>query len=302
MTVEKPPLSPTTGRLLILGAALFWSLSGAFTKVLTEKTAFGLNNPPVAGLTIAFYRVLFPGLVLMLALRRKDLSFRWGMVPTALIFAVMNALFVLAMAKGKAANAIFLQYTAPMWMYLASIWLLREPPDRRGAVAVVLGLVGILVIAGSGMNQGELPVVAIALGSGITYAGVVLGLRILRGQSPLLLCVVNQLTGAVVLLPWVIREPVPTLPQFAMLFFFGTVQLGVPYLLMTHGLRAVSPQEAGTLTLVEPILNPLWAYLVSPGTEKLDVPLLIGGCLIIGALVYRYWPQRPPVTTMKDKE
>jgi drug/metabolite transporter (DMT)-like permease len=303
MSAGEKPLpevpSPATGRLLVVGAAVFWSTSGAFTKVLTQNTWLHLNDPPVPPLTMAFYRVLFPALVLLPAIRRRDLAFRWPMVPTALVFAGMNALFVSAMAVGTAANAIFLQYTAPLWLYLASVWLLREPPDRRGAVAVVLGLIGVLVIAGSGMNRGELPVVALGLGSGIAYAGVLLGVRVLRAQSPLLVTVINQVMGALVLLPWVLREANPTLPQFVVLFFYGTVQNGVPYLLMAHGLRSVSPQEAGTLTLIEPIINPLWAYLVSPATESLSLPMFVGGCFIVGALAYRYWPRRTPAATMK---
>jgi drug/metabolite transporter (DMT)-like permease len=291
-TVARPSLA--AGRALVVAAAVLWSLSGAFTKVLTQDTWLHLQEPKVAPLTLALYRVFFPVVVFLPFLRRKDISFRPAMIPTALVFAVMNALFVSAVALGTAANAIFLQYTAPMWMYLAAVFVLREPPDRRGAVALVIGLAGIAIIVASGMNEGQLHVVLIALGSGIGYAGVLLGLRVLRRESALWLNIVNWFTGAVVLLPWVLREPMPTLPQFVVLFLFGTVQFAMPYLLMTHGLRTVSPQEAGTLTLIEPILNPIWAYLVSPGTENLigKPALLVGGCFIVGALAYRYWPWR----------
>ena len=78
----------------------------------------------------------------------------------------------------------------------------------------------------------------------------------------------------------------------AWLFVFGAVQMGLPYWLMARGLRSVSPHEAGTLTLLEPILNPIWAYLVSPQTEVPHVMTFVGGSIIIGALAYRYWPTR----------
>ena len=71
------------------------------------------------------------------------------MLAMGISFAVMNALFVSAMALGKAANAILLQYTAPMWMYLASVWCLGEPADRRSSVTLAIGLAGIgLIIYG----------------------------------------------------------------------------------------------------------------------------------------------------------
>jgi drug/metabolite transporter (DMT)-like permease len=69
--------------------------------------------------------------------------------------------------------------------------------------------------------------------------------------------------------------------------------MSLPYWLVARGLQTVSPQEAGTLTLLEPLLNPLWAYLVSPATEGLNRYTLIGGACILGALAYRYWPFGP---------
>jgi drug/metabolite transporter (DMT)-like permease len=68
--------------------------------------------------------------------------------------------------------------------------------------------------------------------------------------------------------------------------------MSLPYWLVARGLRRVSPQEAGTLTLIEPLLNPVWAYLVSPRTESPNGYTLAGGAFILGALLWRYWPVR----------
>jgi drug/metabolite transporter (DMT)-like permease len=291
--------SPLQGRVCVVLAAVFWSLSGAFTKVLKEPTLFGLHEPPVEGLQIAFFRVFFAGIVLLPTLRRDDLSFRPGMVSMALCFAVMNALFVSALAGGTAANAILLQYTAPLWLYLASVWWLREPTDRRGTVALAAGVVGIAIIVsgpfwqrdGFGADSAQLPIVAIGLGSGVTYAGVLLHLRLLRGLSSRWLTVWNSLWGALALLPWIVSWPLPSTLQLSVLFLFGAVQLGVPYWLMARGLRSVSPQEAVAITLLEPLLNPLWAFLVSPETETPTAATFVGGAIILSALAWRYWPR-----------
>jgi drug/metabolite transporter (DMT)-like permease len=125
-------------------AAVLWSLSGAFTKILTQDASvLHLEGEPVPGVLIAFYRVLFAGLALLPTLRARDISFRPIMLAMVVSFASMNILYVLAMAWGSAANAVLLQYSAPMWMYLASIWWLGEPADRRSSVALVVGLAGI---------------------------------------------------------------------------------------------------------------------------------------------------------------
>src|SRR5438132_10612420 len=136
------------------------------------------------------------------------------MIATAFSFAVMNALYVLAMAGGKAANAVLLQYTAPMWMYLVSVWWLGENADRQSSVALVIGLAGIGIIVAGGWQEAQLDVAAVALGSGVACAGVMLCLRVLRDCSPRWLTILNHLAGAFVLLPvlWFSSARGPTLP------------------------------------------------------------------------------------------
>jgi drug/metabolite transporter (DMT)-like permease len=289
-------------------------MSGAFTNLLREDTPLGhqiaarfsaivggvglgslaappeLNDPKIDPLLIAFCRVLFGGCVLLPLLRRRDIAFRPLMLVTAIIFAAMNALFTSALAYGTSANAILLQYTAPMWMWLFCVLVLREAADWRGAVALCIGLTGIGVIIAGGWTGGDLPVIAIALGAGVTYAGVLLGLRMMRELSSRWITVFNFLFSALVLLPFIVLLPRPSPAQVVVLFFFGALQLGVPYFLVARGLRALSPQEVGTLTLLEPLLNPLWAYLVCPEKEKLTVSIFVGGAFILGGLVYRYLP------------
>ena len=288
------------GRLCIVLAAVLWSTGGAFTKVLTQDTFTGFNQPPLdtfqlggyhLPVQIACYRTLFAGLILLPTLRRRDLVFRPMMIWMALSFAVMNALFITALALGTSANAILLQYSAPLWMYLAAIFLLGETPDRRGTITLALGLAGIAIIVLGGWGDGDPAIVMIALGSGFAYAGVLLGLRVLRGVSSRWLTVWNHLLSGLVLVPLVVALKPPTLEQFIVLFFYGSLQMGLAYWLVARGLRAVSPQEAGAITLLEPILNPIWAYLVSPRTEVPNTATCIGGAVILGALAWRYWPR-----------
>jgi DME family drug/metabolite transporter len=155
---------------------------------------------------------------------------------------------------------------------------------------LVIGIIGIGVIFAGSYSGGQLKVVVIALISGLGYAAVMIFLRVLRDVSSRWLTVVNHLFGGLVLLPLVISVPLPSPSQFAFLFVYGAVQMGIPYWLVARGLRSVSPQEAGTITLLEPILNPLWAYLVAG--EMPSWFEFIGGGFIIGALAWRYWPVR----------
>jgi drug/metabolite transporter (DMT)-like permease len=285
-------------------AAVLWSLSGLFTRVLTHDTPLRLGPQPVTGLTIAFYRIFFAGLILVPTLRRADLSFRPKMLAMVACFALMNLTFILAMAGGgnddsllggaRSSNAILLQYTAPMWMYLASIWWLGEPRQQRATTTLSLGLLGVAIIVLGGWRESHLPVIGLALASGVFYAAVIIFLRVLRTASPSWLTVLNHLGGALAVAPllWQMGWPTLTAPQLGVLFLFGTVQMALPYWLLARGLRGVSPQEAGAITLLEPLLNPLWAYLAAPQKEAPTVYTLAGGVFILGALLWRYWPHR----------
>jgi DME family drug/metabolite transporter len=284
--------SLTKARLCVVLAALLWSTSGAFTKILCEDTGLGLNEPAIDPLAIAFWRVAFAAVVFLPAVRRREWTFRPALWLTGLAFALMNASFVLATALGPSANAILLQYTAPMWVYAICVGVLGEPAERRGTATLLLGMTGIGVLFAGEWTGSRLPAVLLALGSGLAYALMMIGLRVQRDVSSYWLTAFNFFFGAMVLLPIVWRHPLPSWPQLAMLFVFGAVRLSLSYWLLAVGLRHLSTQEVGTLSLIDPMLNPLWAYLVSPATETPTLWTLAGGACIVGALGWRYWPLR----------
>src|SRR5262249_41409190 len=104
------PVSLARGRLYVALAAVLWSLSGALAKTIA-----------LPGPTMACLRVLFAGLFLLPVLSWQTVRFRWSMIGMATCFATMNVCYVTAITLTTAANAIFLQYTAPAWMFLASV-------------------------------------------------------------------------------------------------------------------------------------------------------------------------------------
>jgi drug/metabolite transporter, DME family len=299
MTNSSPNVpSLAQGRWYIVLAALLWSTGGAFTKALTMPTPLGAYPPELEPFRwhdtafpvhIACWRALFAGMVLLAAVRPRDIELRPLMFFMAGCFAVMNLTYITAQALGTAANAILLQYSAPLWMYLAAVFLLGERADRRSTIALVLGMLGIAVIVGGGWSEGEMLVMVIGLASGLSYAAVLVCLRALRGLSPSWLTAWNHLIGGLVVVPLIWSLAPPTLLQFVILFFFGAVQMGLAYWLVARGFQAVSPQEGGTILLLEPLLNPVWAYLVAG--EVPHATTFVGGGIIVGALAWRYWPR-----------
>ena len=143
-----------------------------------------------------------------------------------------------------------------------------------------------------------------AAGSGVAYAGVILFLRAMRGESAAWLTMWNLVGSALCLAAYVgIRFgptelmtwlTAPTVKQLVFLAVFGVLQMALPYYLFARGLRTVGPQEAGIITLLEPLLNPAWAFLIAPDRDTPTVWTWVGGSILLAAIAFRYWPVRTP--------
>jgi drug/metabolite transporter, DME family len=273
--------SKLTGRLLVLAAALLWSTSGLFAKA----PIFADWAPDVRGPLMAFWRAAFAALVLAPLIRRP--RWRSGLLPLTAAFSGMNVTYLTAMTLTTAANAIWLQSTAPLWVFLIGLLLLRKPVVHRDLVPLGFGFVGVgMILLFEVQGQARFGV-AMGVAAGICYGSVVVCLRRMRDENPAWLIALNHAVAAIVLLPWVIcQECWPSLAQLAVLAGFGVVQMAVPYVLLLRGLRSIGSQEAVAIGLVEPVLMPLWVYLVWG-----EVPAwwtIVGASLILAGLLLRY--------------
>lgn len=290
------------GRLLVGSAACLWSTSGVFVTLLQAE-----KMPPSV---IAAYRSLFAGVLLLAAFavsrwrQRKvapqpseDSGSRYWdprILSMVACFTLMTYTFITSMVLTNKANTVLLQYSATIWILIAGVVWLGEATDRRNLLAVLGGVIGVAVLAIGNWKSGADDRLGIFYGllSGVTYAGVVVHLRALRHFDSLWLASLNHLIAGVIL--WFVlagqvdqwSAAVPDPLSMAKLALFGGVQMGLPYFLFGLGLKRINAQEAGLLTLIEPLLNPLWTYLYA-GTA-VPAATLAGGAILLGTLVGRF--------------
>ena len=287
------------GRLWVIGAALLWSSSGLFAKA----PIFDAWPVETRGMILAFWRGFFAMLVLAPGVRRPRWS--WFLVPMVICFTAMNLSYLTAMTRTTAANAIWLQSTAPWWVFLFSALVFREPVVRRDLVPLVFGMLGVGTILGfefahsQGLARGG---VACGLLAGATYAGVVICMRQLCHENSAWLVALNHAVAVVAILPWAVAfGRWPSLTQLLVLAGFGVLQMAIPYLFLIRGLRSVSAQEAVAIGLLEPVLIPVWVFLA---WREVPAPWTIAGAgLILLGLALRYvvwellWPAGPTEET-----
>ena len=271
------------GEWLIVLAAVLWSTNGLFMKSPPMLAADHADR----GLMLACYRVLISGTALVLLVDWKRVRFRWGLVPLVLCFASMNWSFSHAMVYTSAAVACFLQYTATGWAVLLGILFLREKLSLGNLLALATAMIGIGWILHDQWAGANWYGAILSLAAGISYAGIIIMLRLLRDEEPSWLICLGHLFSGLVMWPAVIQQSVsPTGSQWIVLVMLGLFQMALPYRLFAQGLHTVPAQEAGLLTLLEAVLAPLWVALI--WGEHVSLATWIGGGWILSGLVLRY--------------
>ncbi len=258
---------------LLLLTALLWSLGGVLIKSVDW-------NP----MAIAGGRSAIALLVVLACLGRpRKLPSRLE-IAGALAYAATVILFVVATRLTTAANAIFLQYTAPIYVAACSHWLLRERALRIDwlVIAVALGGIGFFFL--DQLNATGLAGNLCGLASGVAFAGVTLLLRKQKDGSPLTSILLGNLLTALVGLPFLIG-PMPNARSLIAVSLLGTVQLGLSYVLYSIAIKRVTAMEAILIPFLEPVLNPLWVMLLVG--ERPGFHSILGGTVVLGAVLAR---------------
>jgi drug/metabolite transporter, DME family len=296
------------GRWLVVVAAILWSLAGVFARLFQTPTVLGLETPQLEPMHLAMYRSIFAGLAMLFFLRGEKLRLTSRMFWMVICFALMNASYILALSFGKVSHAILLQSAAPLWVYLAGRIFLHEMGHHRDLRAILFGMTGIAALMIEGfVSEGasDWRVLLLGLWSGFMYSAIILFLRGMRHESSAWLTFLNHFGAGLIMATamFLIIGPaefiswaqVPTAKQLAVIAIWGTIQMAIPYLLFSKGMKIISAQEAGAIALIEPILNPIWAWMLAPEREKFTWVTWLAAVCILGGLAWRYWPSRSEI-------
>lgn len=262
--------------LLVITAAL-WSTGGVLVK--------SIEWHPLA---IAGARSAIAALVIRAAFHKSPLSWSRPQLTGAVAYSATVVLFVAATKLTTAANAILLQYTAPVFVAVLGAWLLKEKATVSDwlTIAAVLGGMGLLFL--DKMSAGGLLGNLMAVASGFTMALMAVCMRWQKDGSPFGSIFLGNVLTFFIGLP-VILSSSPGPGGWTGIVLLGFFQLGVSYILYSMAIKHVKALEATIITVIEPILNPIWVFLLLgevPGPWS-----LLGGMVILSAITARYaWP------------
>jgi len=262
--------------LFVLAAALLWSTGGLFIKWTK-----------LSGLELSFYRCFFAMIAVAIFTRREGFGVNRIMAMASVLYAVLLILFVLATKETTAANAIFLQYTAPVYLLILEPLIYKEKFRSRDLITVLICVGGMMLFFVGKLRPQDVTGNLLALTSGLCFALYFLLLRhpkareVNRASS----VIYGNLLAALITAPFGLRalEQLDRFDWFSVVYL-GLVQIGLAYTLFTVAMaRGVRSLDAGIIGYAEPVLNPVWVFLFLG--ERPSSWAILGGTIIITAVV-----------------
>jgi drug/metabolite transporter (DMT)-like permease len=259
-----------------VAAALLWSTGGLFIKWTS-----------LSGLALSFWRSFFAAITVAIFTRHEGFGLNRLTAAAAVLYAVLLILFVTATKETTAANAIFLQYTAPVYLLIFEPLIYKETFRARDLVTVVICAGAMALFFVGQLRPQDVTGNLLALGSGVCFALYFLLLRhpkareVNRASS----VIYGNILAVILTAPWGLAAiPHMTMHDAQSVAYLGVVQIGIAYTLFTVAMaRGVRSLDAGIVCYVEPVLNPLWVFLVIG--EQPSRWALLGGAIIIAAVI-----------------
>lgn len=259
----------------LLIAILLSSTSGLLIK-MSGWDAMALNG---ARSIIAF------GLI-WIYLRRPNFTWSRAQVGGAVFYALMIITFVQATKWTTAANAVFLQFSAPIWVALFSIWLLGERPSRSDWLTIIAVACGMLLFFGGELTRTGYWGNLVAIFSGICMALMLIALRMQKDGSPTETVLLGNGIAALIGLPFILWGDQPVnAREISIILFLGIFQLGIPFLIITLVIKHLSAIQTVLIESLAPVLLALWVYLFLG--EKPGPAAMAGAAIVTTAVLAR---------------
>ena len=256
--------------LFLVIAAILWSTSGLFVKILDWQP-----------ISILAGRSLFASIVFLIYLRRIPTRFSFWQLLAAAMFILTQFLFITSTKLTTAANAIFLQYTGPIYVVLLAFWFLREKPSRTDWFSMLVIFIGLTLFFGDKLSTEGFYGNLLAILSGVTGAIMMVSFRAQKDGNPAESNLIAFLVTAIFGFPFVLKETW-TFNSWSILAFLGIFQIGLAFIFFTKGIKHIPALEANLIGTLEPVLNPIWVFLFYG--ESIGLFALIGGLIVLGGV------------------
>jgi drug/metabolite transporter, DME family len=270
------------GIIAVLIAAILWSTGGMFIKLVSWDA-----------LQLSGIRSFFAAIVFLALYRKEVLYFNGFTLINALFYTAVLIFFVMATKLTTAANAIFLQYTAPIYVLFLEPVLNKTPFLRINVYTIILCFAGMTLFFVGELQPGHMTGNLLALLSGFFFAAFLLGMRRNKPEYQLNTIFYGNIFIFIICIPFIMDLTDINISNIWMTAYLGIFQIGLAYAVFSFGLKRVYAIEASLLSMIEPVLNPVWVFLGYGEIPSFFA--VIGGIIIISAISVRAFILESPV-------
>ena len=262
------------GILAVFLTAILWSSGGLFIKLIS------LNS-----MQLSFFRCAIAAVVFAILFRKRVLKINRLSLFNSLAYSAVLILFVIATKTTTAANAIFLQSTAPIYVLIFEPILTKTKWERINIITIVVCFLGMILFFMGDLTPGDIEGNIAALLAGVAFATFFLGMKKNDPQYGESSIFYGNILVALFCIPFITDMQGISLQDFAMVSFLGVFQIAFAYALFSYGLKRIIAVEASIISMFEPVLNPIWVF-IGYG-EVPSFYAIIGGIIIITAITAR---------------
>ena len=270
------------GFLAVLAAAMLWSTGGLFIKLVT-----------LDAMQISFFRCIWAAVVFAVIFRKQVFYANLFTFINAVFYASVLILFVISNKLTTAANAIFLQYTAPIYVLIFEPILNKTKYEKINIITIIICFLGMLLFFMGEISPGHMIGNIAALLSGVAFAAFMLGMRKNKKEYQFSSIFYGNILVFLFCIPYMFDMKSLSLNNFLMVSYLGIFQIGVAYIIFSYGLKRILAIEASLLSMIEPVLNPVWVFLGYG--ESPSFMAITGGLIIITAIMTRTFILESPV-------
>ena len=262
------------GLLAVFIAAVLWSSGGLFIKLIS-----------LDAMQLSFFRAGIAAITFALIFRKRILVINKFTLINSVFYSLVLISFVIATKTTTAANAIFLQATAPIYVLIFEPLLNKTKYEKSNIITVAVCFIGMLFFFIGELEPGHLEGNLVALFSGIMFAAFFLGMKkndIKHQQSSIFF---GNVLVTIISIPFILSLNGVSFDDFWMLGYLGVFQIAIAYAFFASGLKRVFAVEASIISMIEPVLNPVWVFFGYG-----EVPTfwaIIGGLIIVSAIVVK---------------
>lgn len=262
------------GILYVFTAALLWSSGGLFIKLIS-----------LDAMQLSFFRCSIAAITFAIIFKKRILLSNKLSLINSFIYAIVLITFVIATKTTTAANAIFLQSTAPIYVLIFEPIFNKTKYERINIITVAVCVLGMILFFVGKLEPGHLEGNFVALISGITFAAFFLGMKQNDHKYQQSSIFWGNVLVAMICIPFLTSIELISFSDVWMVSFLGVFQIAIAYAFFASGLKRIYAVEASIISMIEPVLNPVWVFIGYGEVPSLEA--IIGGLIILTAIVVR---------------